>query len=581
MKHLLPIATILLLLIGCQPQSQVQAQESKIQLGMPLKLEAAPSGTFAEIRTNHWHGGLDLRVGGDKGLGTPVYAPADGYVCRIRISAYDGGKMLYINHKGNITTVYLHLDGYHGKIADYVRRIQQAGECYTFDTTVAEGLLPVKRGDLIAYAGNSGMSAGPHLHYEVRNTQTQQYYNPLDYGITLKDESQPTIRGIRLIPVDKHCRVEGSSKAYQLGVKDTLSVLGRFYISVYATDMSEGSTERNGYDHIDIWVDGQPFFQYKVDKITPADQRAINAQLDWEIFQKTRQGYIITRRLPGDPMRPARTYGDGSIGFIDTDTTLHRITVAVSDYNGNSAQTQFYVRNSLEVLVPMHDVPEHVSLRQQADSIYYSRPFELARGEYQITMPSGMLYYDDLLVHSNQKDRRFLSPIITVQPWRSPYPPHKTWQLRMPIPVGHEPSQLVICSLYKDKLTSQPTRVVERRIEGKQGQWLEADLRCFGKFVVAADTEAPTVKPTNFKEGKKCSRVLKMKITDNLAGIQEYKCFMNGDWVLAEFDGKYSQLSVALRDVPQASLRTGVNQFRVVVTDCCGNTQDVTYNLTF
>ena len=109
----------------------------------PLHMPAAPSGTFAEIRTNHFHSGIDLRIGGDDGVGTPVYAPADGYVSRLRISAYDGGKMLYINHAGNITTVYLHLDGYHGDIAQYVRRYQTEHQCYAFDTVVPEGLLPV------------------------------------------------------------------------------------------------------------------------------------------------------------------------------------------------------------------------------------------------------------------------------------------------------------------------------------------------------------------------------------------------------------------------------------------------------
>ena len=171
------MTSFLLLVILLCNLLQAQSFEPP-KLDLPLRLPAAPSGTFAEIRTNHFHSGIDLRVGGDEGVGTPVYAPADGYVSRLRISAYDGGKMLYINHKGNITTVYLHLDGYHGAIADYVLAYQRAHQCYAFDTVVPEGALPVKRGQLIAYAGNSGMSGGPHLHYEVRNTRTQQSLNP-------------------------------------------------------------------------------------------------------------------------------------------------------------------------------------------------------------------------------------------------------------------------------------------------------------------------------------------------------------------------------------------------------------------
>ncbi len=559
------------------------------QFASPLHLPAAPSGTFAEIRTNHFHGGLDLRIGGDDGVGTPVYAPADGYVSRLRISAYDGGKMLYINHKGNITTVYLHLDGYHGAIARYVRNYQADHQCYAFDTNLSEGLLPVHKGDLIAYAGNSGMSGGPHLHYEVRDTRTQQSLNPLAYGVTLLDTMQPVIRGIRLLPVDKNSRinranapmqVDLSNKSRRLGTADNpIPVLGRFYLSVWATDMSEGSTLRNGYDRIDIWVDGHPFFQYRVDRITFGDTRAINAQLDYSHYLATREPYIITRRLPGDPMRPARTLGDGSIGFIDSDTTLHRITVAVSDYNGNQAVRTLYLRNRFETLVPMHDVPEHPSYHLFSDSLTYRWPLSVHRGDYQIEMPAGMLYYDDLLLHGIQKDRRYISPIYTVKPWKSPYPPHRTWTLRVPLVVGYEPEQLVLCRLVDDKPSALPTRIIERRIEGKPGRWLEAEVRQFGNFVVMNDTTPPYVRPINFKaNGKVTTRELHMKMGDNLSGVREYRCFINGEWVLAEFDGKTATLSIRLDQVDKLS---GPFELRIFLTDCCNNHREVLYRLKY
>lgn len=580
-RHMLFLLQFLwLLLVQAQPAQQQQ-------LSMPIHLPAAPSGTFAEIRSNHFHGGIDLRIGGDEGIGVPIYAPADGYVSRLRISAYDGGKMLYINHKDNITTVYLHLDGYHGDIAKYVRRHQAGHQCYAFDTTIAEGVLPVHKGDLIAYAGNSGMSGGPHLHYEVRNTRTQQSLNPLCYGISLIDTIQPTIRGIRILPVDKNTRINRSNSPFQVELsakknclgtaENPISVLGRFYLSVCATDMSEGSTLRNGYDRLDIWVDGQPFFQYKVDKISFGDTRAINAQLDYSQYRATREPYIITRRLPGDPMKPARTLGDGSIGFIDSDTTLHRITVAVTDFNGNRAIKSFYVRNHFETLVPMHDVPEHPSYHLFSDSLTYRWPLSINRGDYQIDMPVGMLYYDDLLLHGIQNDRRYISPIYTVKPWQSPYPPHRTWTLRVPLVIGYEPEQLVICKLVKESVSALPTRIIERRIEGKPGRWLEADVRVFGNFVVMHDTTPPYVKPINFKQnGKIAGRELRMKMYDNLSGIREYRCFINGEWVLAEFDGKTATLSIQLDQVKDL---TGSFELRIFLTDCCGNNRETIYNL--
>lgn len=579
------MTSFLLLVILLCNLLQAQSFEPP-KLDLPLRLPAAPSGTFAEIRTNHFHSGIDLRVGGDEGVGTPVYAPADGYVSRLRISAYDGGKMLYINHKGNITTVYLHLDGYHGAIADYVLAFQRAHQCYAFDTVVPEGALPVKRGQLIAYAGNSGMSGGPHLHYEVRNTRTQQSLNPLAYGVTLDDTIPPTIKGIRLLPVDKNTRLNRAKTPYQvdlsgkrgaLGSADNpLPVLGRFYVGVYASDRSEGSTMNNGYDRIDIWVDGAPFFQYRVDKITYGDTRAINAQLDWNHFTATRQPYILTRRLVGDPTKYARTLGDGSIGFIDSDTTLHRITIAVTDYNGNQAVRRLYVRNHFETLVPMHEVPEHPSYHLRSDSLTVRWPLQIYRGDYQIEMPAGMVYYDDILTHGLQNDRRYISPIYTVKPFRSPYPPHRTWTLRVPVVIGFEPEQLVLCQLKGDKPSALPTRLVERRIEGKPGRWLEADVRAFGNFVVMSDTAAPYVKPLNFKEGKKVERVLNMKMGDNLSGVVEYRCFVNGEWVLAEFDGKSATLSINLAQVPASVTNL---ELRIFLTDACQNSREVVYHL--
>jgi len=544
----------------------VAAQEG---FDSPLKMPTALSGTFAEIRPYHYHGGIDMRVGGDTGVGTPIYAPADGYVSRVHISPWSGGKMLYINHADNKTTVYYHCDGFADKIGEFVARCQEARQCYSLDTSLPAGFLKVRRGDLIAYAGNTGMSGGPHLHYEVRDTRTQHGLNPLAFGIQVTDIQKPDIRGIRMIPYNGRTRIAGKCADRQVRDGETILIAGRFYLGVYAADLSEGSTGNNGFESIDIWVDGVPFFQYRVTEIDHDNARGIHCQLDYEYYQANKKPYIITRRLPGDPLRPARTYGDGSIGFIDTDTSLHRITVAVGDWNGNQSVRRFYVKNSLETLVEMHGVPHRITPYQAADTLVYTEPLSVGRSNYHIELPAHVLYYNDALVHGVKTDKRQIAPILTVAPRVSPYPPHKTYKVRLPIPVGYDEEKLVICHLGDTRTKACPTRL--------DGKWLEAEVRDFGSFTVVQDTTAPTVRPVGFKDGSKIrGDLLQLKMTDDLSGVKDYQCYINGRWVLAEYDGKYNLMNI--KGV-RARLTEPRNTLRILLTDTLGNTREVTYTL--
>ena len=143
--------------------------------------------------------------------------------------------------------------------------------------------------------------------------------------------------------------------------------------------------------------------------------------------------------------------------------------------------------------------------------------------------------------------------------------------------MGYEPEQLVLCKLKDGKLSALPTRVVERKVEGKPGRWLEADVRDFGNFVVANDVTPPSIKPLNFKQdGRVKATVLRMKMSDDLSGIREYRCFINGEWVLAEFDGKYATLTI---DLNQVDKNASTLDLRIFLTDCCGNEAELSYSL--
>ena len=304
----------------------------------PMDHNIGLSATFAEFRANHFHGGLDMRTGG--ATGKPVYAAADGYVAKVSISPWGGGKILYIKHPNGYTTVYMHLDGYAGDIGRAVLREQYARQSYSITKLFAPDELPVKKGQLVAYSGNTGGSGGPHLHFEIRrggldDLHTHAWtYNPLLFGLPYRDGISPIIRGIRIYPV--------GGKPFELGKETTLEVAAPFYLGIYATDAAEGSTQHNGLHRIEVHVDNQLAFMYTTDAFPIDSTRMVNALIDYRHFVETRQAYLLTRALPGAEGEwiPVRQ-GDGIFRFEQG--SRHKIQVRAYDINDNLAERTFTV----------------------------------------------------------------------------------------------------------------------------------------------------------------------------------------------------------------------------------------------
>jgi murein DD-endopeptidase MepM/ murein hydrolase activator NlpD len=89
------------------------------------------SAKMGELRSNHFHAGLDIKTEGREGLN--VYAVADGYVYRVKVSSYGYGLALYIQHPNGQKSVYAHLKKFDDKITQYVLEQQYAKESFTVD----------------------------------------------------------------------------------------------------------------------------------------------------------------------------------------------------------------------------------------------------------------------------------------------------------------------------------------------------------------------------------------------------------------------------------------------------------------
>ena len=198
----------ILLLILILNFINIKAQEinTKNDFQSPLKIPLALSGTFGELRSNHFHSGIDFKT--NKEIGIPIFAPASGYVSRIKVSPTGFGKALYIAHENGLTTVYAHLDKFNKEIHEYITKKQYELQQFPIDISIEKDKFKIQKDDIIGYTGNSGSSSGPHLHFEIRDSKNQRPLNPMNWNFDIKDTKKPIIESIFIYNLNDPFNIE-------------------------------------------------------------------------------------------------------------------------------------------------------------------------------------------------------------------------------------------------------------------------------------------------------------------------------------------------------------------------------------
>lgn len=528
----------------------------------PLTAPNRVTGTFAELRPNHFHTGLDLGTLGVEGH--EIYAAEDGWVSRIAVSPYGYGKALYIDHPDGHTTVYAHLSRYAAPIDSVVRAEQYAQMSFAVDMTLNAGAVPVRRGQVVAYSGNSGGSGGPHLHFEVRDTKSERPINPLEFISIAPDSTPPTIYGVKLYSTDDTTTVNGrlSDRYLQRSQINgrTLTAHGAVGFGIVCNDYVEPGGRPCGAVQIDLYDNDRLIFRSRIDSLDFGIKRHYNSHIDYAHWQESKQ--FVERSLVS-PGNLFNFYDHAETPLRIGDGEKHAMRYEVRDHAGNVAKVSFTLVGRKPEKTASKSQPKGETVRW--DSAWGKDTLGIS-----VSMSAKTLFEDNAIeiVQTELTNGRHG---ITVGSAKIPL--QRAANVTLPLPVEWDS---IADKAFVGRISGKSISYCGGSLEEVDGRKIVSGQSLqLGTFTVDVDTVAPRVRVRNTRGVKQTGRPnirqdenISIGIADDLTGIGSYSVFIDGEWSLFEFDYKKTRLIATPRSL---KLREGVHLMEVSVTDNRGN----------
>ena len=535
-----------------------QEQYPKDYFIAPLDIPLFLSGSFGELRSNHFHSGLDFKTQSKTGF--QVFATADGYVSRIKISTFGYGKAIYITHPNGFTSVYGHLLQTSPKIEAYLKRKQYEQQSFEVDLFPSQEELIVKQGEVIALTGNTGGSGGPHLHFEYRDTKTEKIINPLYFGLSdkIKDTKAPVVNEIVLYPLTEESIVNQSQIPISIPIslqKDgtylasKVKVTGKVGVGVNTFDGSDNNYSKNGIFQLKASLDGKPSFELLLNTFSYDETRYINAFIDYGRYKKMNQRVqklFFTKKFPLSII--SSNDKNGIIALSPNMSSIYK--VEISDFNNNKTS----------VTIPLEYAKQEIKIPAKNSKTNYliksAQEYNFVKENVTVYFPENIFYDDFYLNFDVKKNILYLHD--------DSVPVHANFSVTFEVDSipEQEREHYFIANVEGKKIYYNKTKI--------KGNKFTAWTRNLGQFSLIKDNDPPLLKAVNFQEGKWLSKqnTLEFEISDELSGIKTYDGFLNGKWILFDYDYKTKKIT---HDFSDSVVIEGKNELKIVVTDNIGN----------
>ena len=529
--------------------SIISQEKNKYNFRPPIGIPILLSGNFGELRSNHFHTGLDIKTNGR--INYRIYSIDTGFVSRINVSKRGYGKAIYVAHPNGFTSVYAHLDHFPEKIEKILRKRQYELQTETLTYYLDSLDITVSKGEVIAYSGNTGGSSGPHLHFEIRETKSEHPINPELFNFDIADNKPPLINKLKLYSFLNSNGLDSYSSKDFLTIKKNQNYHLKYDSIIYldglsgfglkSSDYYNNSSNRCGVYSINMYVDKQLKYQLKFDEIDFETNRQTNIHKDYNAYEKQREKIHKMYIHPNNELQIyKKNIGNGLMCFQDT--LIHEIQIVVGDIKNNISKLKFYVKNK-----SLSNCQNDFSFQQKQPTNVYSSDSTML-----VVMDTNTLY-DNFPIYPIKKQG-----IYTFKNHNVPLKRKFILSIKLSKNAPSNRDKLFIGELTKNG------NIINKNADISK-DWISAEVNKFGRYKIFTDTIPPKINHVGNNFQKNINQELVFKIIELKSGVDQYNVIIDNKWVLSNFSPKSNRLKVSLDKY--TNVLPGNHSCRVEVSD--------------